>query len=127
MTEAQIVGWGHTAFGKSDLPDTESLMAAAVAEALLVRMPDLPQGFFGLQVALYDTDAVRAALVRVGSALAGRPPLFGPRRDRMLRQAQGWGAASRRATPLRRVRGCRGRGETRLFGRRVEKKRIVRQ
>ena len=37
---------------------------AAVAEALLVRMPDLPQGFFGLQVALYDIDAVRAALAR---------------------------------------------------------------
>lgn len=34
MTEAQIVGWGHTPFGKSDLPDTEALMAAAVAEAL---------------------------------------------------------------------------------------------
>lgn len=34
MTEAQIVGWGHTPFGKSDLPDTESLMAAAVTEAL---------------------------------------------------------------------------------------------
>ena len=34
MTGAQIIGWGHTAFGKSDLPDTESLMALAVAQAL---------------------------------------------------------------------------------------------
>jgi len=34
MSEAQIVGWGHTPFGKSELPDTQELMAAAVAEAL---------------------------------------------------------------------------------------------
>ncbi|GAA4228890.1 acetyl-CoA C-acetyltransferase [Sagittula marina] len=34
MQDPQIVGWGHTPFGKSDHPDTESLMAAAVAEAL---------------------------------------------------------------------------------------------
>ena len=34
MQDPQIVGWGHTPFGKSEHPDTESLMAAAVAEAL---------------------------------------------------------------------------------------------
>ncbi len=34
MTKAQIVGWGHTPFGKSEHPDTESLMAAAVGPAL---------------------------------------------------------------------------------------------
>lgn len=34
MTKAQIVGWGHTPFGKSEQPDTESLMAAAVGPAL---------------------------------------------------------------------------------------------
>jgi len=34
MTDAQIIGWGHTAFGKSYLPDTEALMADAVSEAL---------------------------------------------------------------------------------------------
>ncbi|SDH69737.1 acetyl-CoA acetyltransferase [Alloyangia pacifica] len=34
MRDPQIVGWGHTPFGKSEHPDTESLMAAAVAEAL---------------------------------------------------------------------------------------------
>lgn len=34
MTKAQIVGWGHTPFGKSEHPDTESLMAAVVGPAL---------------------------------------------------------------------------------------------
>jgi acetyl-CoA C-acetyltransferase len=34
MTKAQIVGWGHTPFGKSEHPDTESLMAAAVGPAM---------------------------------------------------------------------------------------------
>ncbi|MFN4130329.1 MAG: thiolase domain-containing protein, partial [Paracoccaceae bacterium] len=34
MTRAQIIGWSHTAFGKSDHPDTESLMAEAVSQAL---------------------------------------------------------------------------------------------
>lgn len=34
MPKAQIIGWGHTQFGKSDHPDTESLMAAAIPQAL---------------------------------------------------------------------------------------------
>jgi acetyl-CoA C-acetyltransferase len=34
MPKAQIIGWGHTQFGKSDHPDTESLMAAAIGPAL---------------------------------------------------------------------------------------------
>lgn len=34
MTRAQIIGWSHTTFGKSELPDTEALMAAAVPQAL---------------------------------------------------------------------------------------------
>lgn len=34
MARAQIIGWGHTPFGKSDQPDTETLMAGALASAL---------------------------------------------------------------------------------------------
>ena len=34
MRHAQIVGWGHTAFGKMEHPDTEALMAAAIRPAL---------------------------------------------------------------------------------------------
>lgn len=34
MTIAQIAGWAHTRFGKSDSPDTEALMAEVVVPAL---------------------------------------------------------------------------------------------
>jgi acetyl-CoA C-acetyltransferase len=34
MTKAQIVGWAHSPFGKSELEDTEALMAAVAAPAL---------------------------------------------------------------------------------------------
>ncbi|WP_428928830.1 acetyl-CoA acetyltransferase [Marinibacterium sp. SX1] len=34
MTSAQIAGWAHTRFGKSDSPDTESLLAEVVVPAL---------------------------------------------------------------------------------------------
>lgn len=34
MTKAQIVGWGHTPFGKSEHADTENLMAAAIAPTM---------------------------------------------------------------------------------------------
>src|SRR5690606_21017416 len=34
MSKAQIVGWAHAPFGKSEAPDTEALMASVVAPAL---------------------------------------------------------------------------------------------
>ena len=34
MTSAQIVGWAHSQFGKTEHPDVESLMAAVIAPAL---------------------------------------------------------------------------------------------
>lgn len=34
MPKAQIIGWGHTQFGKSEHPDTESLMASVIPQAL---------------------------------------------------------------------------------------------
>lgn len=34
MPQAQIIGWGHTQFGKSEHPDTESLMASVIPQAL---------------------------------------------------------------------------------------------
>ena len=69
MTEAQIVGWGHTAFGKSDLPDTESLMAAAVAEAL-DHAGITPEDVDGLFVGVFNNGFSRqdfqAGLVAMG-------------------------------------------------------------
>ena len=34
MTRAQIIGWAHTRFGRAEAPDTESLMAEALPQAL---------------------------------------------------------------------------------------------
>jgi acetyl-CoA C-acetyltransferase len=34
MTNARIIGWHHTRFGKSDAPDTQALMAESIAPAL---------------------------------------------------------------------------------------------
>ncbi|GHD24216.1 acetyl-CoA acetyltransferase [Tianweitania populi] len=34
MSKAQIVGWSHSQFGKTEYPDTEALMASVVAPAL---------------------------------------------------------------------------------------------
>ena len=34
MPRAQIVGWSHSHFGKSDLPDTESLIGSILPQAL---------------------------------------------------------------------------------------------
>ena len=34
MGKAQIVGWAHSRFGKAEAPDTETLMAEVVPQAL---------------------------------------------------------------------------------------------
>ncbi|MCL7464619.1 acetyl-CoA acetyltransferase [Phaeovulum sp. NW3] len=69
MNEAQIVGWGHTAFGKSDLPDTEALMAAAVSEALAhagITPADVDGLFVGVFNNGFSPQDFQGALVAMG-------------------------------------------------------------
>ena len=77
MTKAQIVGWGHTAFGKSEHPDTESLMADAVAQALdhaQVGAEDVDGIFVGVFNNGFSKRDFQGALVAMGNeALAHTP------------------------------------------------------
>ena len=69
MNTAQIVGWGHTVFGKSAHPDTESLMAAAVAEALdhaRIGAQDVDGSFVGVFNNGFSRQDFQAALVAMG-------------------------------------------------------------
>ena len=77
MTDAQIVGWGHTPFGKSDLPDTESPMAAAVAEALDhagITPEDVDGIFAGVFNNGFSRQDFQAALVAMGDERFGSTP-----------------------------------------------------
>lgn len=70
MTRAQIVGWGHTAFGKSDHPDTESLMAEAVSQALShaqIGAQDVDGIFVGVFNNGFSKQDFQGALVAMGT------------------------------------------------------------
>ncbi len=70
MTPAQIVGWGHTAFGKSDHPDTESLMAEAVSQALghaQIDAQDVDGIFVGVFNNGFSRQDFQGALVAMGT------------------------------------------------------------
>lgn len=70
MTGAQIVGWGHTVFGKSDHPDTESLMADVVTQALEhagVSAGDVDGIFVGVFNNGFSRQDFQAALVGMGN------------------------------------------------------------
>ncbi len=70
MTRAQIVGWGHTAFGKSDHPDTESLMAEAVSQALghaQIAAQDVDGIFVGVFNNGFSKQDFQGALVAMGA------------------------------------------------------------
>src|SRR6056297_1700949 len=70
MTRAQIVGWGHTAFGKSEHPDTESLMAEAVSQALehaQIGAQDVDGIFVGVFNNGFSKQDFQAALVAMGT------------------------------------------------------------
>lgn len=70
MTRAQIVGWGHTAFGKSDHPDTESLMAEAVTQALAhaqIDAQDVDGIFVGVFNNGFSKQDFQGALVAMGT------------------------------------------------------------
>lgn len=70
MTRAQIVGWSHTAFGKSDHPDTESLMAEAVSQALnhaQIGAQDVDGIFVGVFNNGFSKQDFQGALVAMGT------------------------------------------------------------
>lgn len=70
MTRAQIIGWGHTAFGKSEHPDTESLMAEAVSQALghaQIGAQDVDGIFVGVFNNGFSKQDFQGALVAMGT------------------------------------------------------------
>ncbi len=77
MTKAQIVGWSHSVFGKSDSPDTEALMASVVGPALAhagVGASDVDGVFVGVMNAGFSKQGFEAALAgMVDPALAHVP------------------------------------------------------
>ncbi|WP_322893415.1 MULTISPECIES: acetyl-CoA acetyltransferase [unclassified Yoonia] len=77
MTHAQIIGWGHTAFGKSDHPDTESLMAEAVAQALThaqIGAEDVDGIFVGVFNNGFSKQDFQGALVAMGDEAFAHTP-----------------------------------------------------
>ncbi|TQM93909.1 acetyl-CoA acetyltransferase [Roseinatronobacter monicus] len=77
MTQAQIIGWGHTVFGKSDHPDTESLMADAVAQALAhaqIGAEDVDGIFAGVFNNGFSKQDFQGALVAMGDARFAHTP-----------------------------------------------------
>ncbi len=69
MTRAQIIGWAHTRFGKSDAPDTESLMAEALPQALAhagIGADDVDGIFVGVFNNGFSQQDFQAALVAMG-------------------------------------------------------------
>ncbi|KQT88358.1 acetyl-CoA acetyltransferase [Aurantimonas sp. Leaf443] len=77
MTKAEIVGWSHSVFGKSDCPDTEALMASVVGPALAhagIGAADVDGLFVGVMNAGFSSQGFEAALVgMVDPALAHVP------------------------------------------------------
>ncbi len=66
MTKAQIVGWAHSQFGKTDHADTEALMAAVAAPALAhagLAASDVDGIFVGVMNGGFSKQEFQAALV----------------------------------------------------------------
>lgn len=77
MNSAQIIGWGHTVFGKSDQPDTESLMATAVAKALehaQIGAEDVDGIFAGVFNNGFSKQDFQGALVAMGDERFAHTP-----------------------------------------------------
>ena len=77
MEDAHIIGWAHSAFGKSDLPDTEALMAAVVAPALAhagVGAEDIDGIFVGVMNNGFSRQDFQGALVGMGLPALGHAP-----------------------------------------------------
>ncbi|MFP7672511.1 acetyl-CoA acetyltransferase [Marivita sp. S0852] len=69
MTKAQIVGWAHSPFGKSEHPDTETLMSATVPGALDhagIEAEDVDAIFVGVFNNGFSKQDFQGALVAMG-------------------------------------------------------------
>src|SRR5690554_4276072 len=77
MTNAQIVGWAHSPFGKRPEPDTQALMQGVVSEAL-IHAGVGPEEIDGLFVGVYNNGFSRqdfqAALVAMGDERFAHTP-----------------------------------------------------
>ncbi|KQS61248.1 acetyl-CoA acetyltransferase [Rhizobium sp. Leaf371] len=77
MTKAQIVGWSHSPFGKTEHPDTEALMEAVIGPALAhagVETGDVDGIFVGVMNGGFSRQGFEAALVGMtDTALANVP------------------------------------------------------
>jgi acetyl-CoA C-acetyltransferase len=77
MTDPYIVGWAHTAFGRSDAPDTEALMAEVTGPALEhagVAVADVDGIFVGVFNNGFSDQDFQGALVGMGNDALSRVP-----------------------------------------------------
>jgi len=77
MTDPYIVGWAHTAFGRSDAPDTEALMAEVTGPALDhagVAVEDVDGIFVGVFNNGFSDQDFQGALVGMGNDALSRMP-----------------------------------------------------
>ncbi len=77
MTKAQIVGWAHSQFGKTEYEDTEQLMAAVAMPALEhagVEAKDVDGIFVGIMNGGFSKQEFQAALVGMGSSDLAQTP-----------------------------------------------------
>ncbi|EKF40717.1 acetyl-CoA acetyltransferase [Nitratireductor indicus] len=77
MTKAQIVGWAHSPFGKSELEDTEQLMASVATPAMEhagIDMNDLDGIFVGVMNNGFSKQDFQGALVAMGNEKLAHVP-----------------------------------------------------
>ena len=77
MTKAQIVGWAHSPFGKSELEDTEQLMASVATPAMDhagIDMNDLDGIFVGVMNNGFSKQDFQGALVAMGNEKLAHVP-----------------------------------------------------
>jgi len=77
MSDPYIVGWAHTAFGRSDAPDTEALMAEVTGPALThagVAAEDVDGIFVGVFNNGFSDQDFQGALVGMGNDALSRVP-----------------------------------------------------
>ncbi len=77
MTKAQIVGWAHSQFGKTEYEDTEQLMAAVAMPALEhagVEAKDVDGIFVGVMNGGFSKQEFQGALVGMGSSDLAQTP-----------------------------------------------------
>ncbi|MEI5676783.1 acetyl-CoA acetyltransferase [Mesorhizobium sp. CGMCC 1.15528] len=77
MTKAQIVGWAHSQFGKTEYEDTEQLMAAVAMPALEhagVEAKDVDGIFVGVMNGGFSKQEFQGALVSMGSSDLAQTP-----------------------------------------------------